>query len=369
MRVKCRLRRLLSDHGFDHHGIIGEIASALDVHRHTVAKLYSGNADTLRLDVLGDLADWLIAKGVPAEKLPQELLGPDALWDHIRRSNTVMIYLGEYETGGPQRLARSMIARHDAGVATDLVRQLARYGLLREVDISYVPLRYSDDGTYSVLHKDRNHARHLFEAMRARERHGGATSAFLIGSQKINFMVEQLVASCFDFHPFEAAGPKRFVPFYLLYRSGDPALPSCFGGRAPPPNFSGRKDPGIYYMTKDGWQSCLYREGHQDAGIVITSYQPANNAVEVALFGFSSAATASVGKYFLERADEFWPPTADLGDRQIGVYICRFSYASGEMWANQNFQCKVEPLSIDVLTRRGDGSRDRTARKKRGGQK
>ena len=44
--------------------------------------------------------------------------------------------------------------------------------------------------------------------------------------------------------------------------------------------YKGNPDPGIYYMTGDGWQSCEYREGQQDAGVVITTYQSANNAVE-----------------------------------------------------------------------------------------
>jgi len=365
MKIKSRLRRILIEHGFDHHGIIGEISDALKVHRHTIAKLYNGDAVSLRLDVLGELAEWLMRKGVPGTKLPHELIGPDALWDHIRRSKKVMIYLGEYEPGGPQRLARSMISRHDAGVATDLVQHLVRHDSQREVDISYVAMRDAAGGASSVSVRDREEAKYRFEEMRSRESDAGSTSAFLIGSQKINFMVEELVATTFGFRPFESTASDRFVPFYLLYRERDPLMPSCFGGGAPPPKFKGRREPGIYYMTAEGWNSCLYREGHQDAGIVITTHQRANNAVEVALFGFSSASTASVGTYFLENADQFWPPTADVGGREVGVYVCRFSYTDGNMWGKQKFQCKVDRIDDKILAAAGAHTQSGLRRKKR----
>jgi hypothetical protein len=344
MKVQCRLARLLQEHDLDYRGVVGDIAAATKVTRQTVARLLRGDGTSLSLPMLGDLSQWLIDKGVPAETLPQNLIGPDAIWDHVRAAKRIAICLGEYEPEDPRRLARSMVARRDAEVATSLIRKLAHYRILmaKELFIHYVPFQYANPTGTSVRLKDRTNAHRLFEEMRLwQDSKQEPTVVFLVGSQKCNLLVEEMVASHFRCHPYVPASARRAVPLYLSYRQGDPPLDSCFGGTGHPSGAAGKREPGIYYRSGDDWVCCPYKDGASDAGVVIVAQHPLSRSLEIGIFGFSSVGTSAVGKYFLDHSDEFWPPNAELNGRHVGAYVCRFRYVE----EGQDPECRVFTLS------------------------
>jgi hypothetical protein len=198
----------------------------------------------------------------------------------------------------------------------------------QQLEFGYVPFQYSDSAPCTIPAEDRARAERLFDEIRQKQTDGRPSVTFLVGSCRINLLVEKLVASVFSCRPFDPPDRKWPVPFYLLYRPHDPDLPSCFGGRKPPPSCARPALPGIYYRSgNQHWTCCPNSEGG-DTGVVIVTFQEASQALEVALFGFSSASTAAVGNYFLKHADEFWPPNAELTGRQVAVYICQFTWTT-----------------------------------------
>ncbi|MFI5379393.1 MAG: hypothetical protein ACHRHE_08850 [Tepidisphaerales bacterium] len=348
MKIECRLRKLLRDHQLDRRGVLNEIAEYAETHRHTVSNLYTGSAVSINLKVLGRISEWLVDKGVPVEILPGALVGPGAMWDRIGLARRALVYMGEYVPGGPRKLARSMISRHDAEVASNIVKAMASRGHLREVEMSYVPFQYVSETSQVIRDEDKDLAKSTFERMRSREL--AQTAVFLIGSQKANLITEQLVASCFGAKPFTPPTRDFKLPFFVLYRKDDMATSSCFGGRSLPKAIALPALPGVYYQKTPGnWEGIAYDdETQQDAAIVVVTNEPNRNALEVALIGFSSISTANVGDYFLKNADDFWPPTAQREDRQIGVYICKFHRDPKQPDSNRP-ACEVTPIPADVL--------------------
>ncbi len=353
MKIECRLRKLLVDRKLDHRGVILEIAKHTGAHRHTISSLYNGDAVSVNLDLLGKISEWLIEKGVPIEILPGALIGPGAMWDRIGLASRALVYMGEYVPGGPRKVARSMISRHDAAVASNIVKAMARHGHLREVDISYVPFQYVSETSQVIREEDKALAKSTFERMRSREL--AQTAVFLIGSQKANLVTEQLVASCFGCKPFTPHKSDFRLPFFVLYRKDDMAMSSCFGARTLPKAIDLPSAPGVYFQAEpDRWEGVAYdEETGQDAAIVVVTNEPNRNALEIALIGFSSVSTESVGNYFLKNADDFWPPVAHRGDRQIGVHICKFRKCPTPTDAN-NLACEVIAISAKVLERQGE---------------
>ncbi|KKM06262.1 hypothetical protein LCGC14_1745720, partial [marine sediment metagenome] len=55
MRIAVRLKKILVDYKLDNHGVLREISDYLDVHRHTVGKLYRNQANSLSFKALGKL--------------------------------------------------------------------------------------------------------------------------------------------------------------------------------------------------------------------------------------------------------------------------------------------------------------------------
>jgi hypothetical protein len=158
-------------------------------------------------------------------------------------------------------------------------------------------------------------------------------------------LTECLVADCWGLESFKAAPKALRAPFWICYRPGDVHTVSAFGGSEVPKDISDRSRPGIFYRKKREWQCVEYLEGEQDAGVVIITYRAELHSLEIALIGFTGAATAAVGKEFLERPDRFWPPGSKKGDRQIGVYLCKFAKKAGT--AKQCYDnCEVQSLDV-----------------------
>lgn len=361
MQIEIRLRKILRDHNLDRHGIEQRLATDLNVHRHTIGKLYRNQLTNPSLKVLGELCDWLQAHGVSPDILPQALLGsrPAGLWRALAGQGTVHVYLGEYQEtreGSPSML---WISRRDSMVASELVQILTTPGDWGPgqptVLLQYVPFRFAAPGS-SVKKKqfreDIALSKETFAEMPSRS---GLGSSILVGSQRVLFLLEYFVADLFGCRPFKRfEGTEIKTPFFLVYRDHDRAVPSCFGDQRNPPKRKGKRTPGICYLDSDGrWVSCPWLSRQQDAGIIMTVYDPGTKGLEMAVFGFSGWGTEALGRQLLEDPTPFWPPYARLKGRQVGVYICQFTMEAqnspegAEMIRAKEF--KVIPMDKAIL--------------------
>ena len=192
MQVEIRLKKILREHGLDRHGITQRIARDLDLHRHTIGKLYRNQLANPSLKVLGMLCDWLQAHGVPADVLPHGLLGSraSALWHAVAGPGTVRIYLGEYQQMEPTAPEILWVSRRDSTVAGEIVQVLSTptdFGEARpKVLIEYVPFRFAKLGAHlkkAQFQSDLTRSREIFREMRSRRQ---SSAAVLIGSQRVN---------------------------------------------------------------------------------------------------------------------------------------------------------------------------------------
>lgn len=366
MKVEFRLKQLLIQTGQDHHGIIQQISDEAHVHRHTVKRLYRNQLSRPSLEVVGKVAAWLEEHGVPARDLPQLLLGrsPADLWRAVVAPGHVGIYLGEYEQVdlpvGPGR----WISLHDAEVAADLVKELTTSGRIvgdrPEVRLIYVPFRFSATAK-ELLQKpcpdDITRARELYDRMMSRGTH---ETAILVGSMRVNYMVEFLVSELFGCKPFETPKTPK-VPFWLTYKPGARGIPSCFGSPKNPQALGPVATPGIYYLEDEDtgrWAFCEWRQKQIDAGIVLTVRDAGTNSLVVAAFGFSGYGTEAISKELIERGSEYWGHEVVVDGRGVGVYICRCRLRISEHSSERSHRsvevehADVVPLSEKVLKKR-----------------
>jgi hypothetical protein len=350
MKVELRLKQVLQEHDLYRHGIEKQMAEGCKVHRHTIGKLLHNRAKNPSLKVLGKVCKWLVDHGVPAEKLPQALFGfrTPELWTAFGNAKKVAIYQGAYaHNAGEQNEIQSQslpqsISRHDAVVVGKIMSRLSSKEHMGEtrpgVEPSYVPFHFSlepSDVSGPGFEEDKKLARVIFEEMKRKE---GQESAILVGSQRVNYLVECLVADLFGCRPFEPVEKEPKVPFYLCYRDSDRPVPSCFGGRSGPPGLEGAPRPGTYYINEDGkWELIEWKQNEQDAGVVIVSRQA--DSVVLAAFGFSGLATCALGTELIDHGEQVWPdhanendsgkkgkearsePTVTKKDKEIGVYL------------------------------------------------
>ena len=240
MEIKVRLKKLLGDYELDEHGVIQRIAADIGVNRHTVAKLYNNRAPTLSLDLLSRLCTWLQSRGVPASELPGELFstGLAALWEAItRKRDEVTLYLGEYHATKPPFAASRWISTRDSAVVSTIIQQLSAGTETRSLwpglRLAYVPFRYSPgDRTvdHRLLDEDIARTAGIFARLKANARPG---TTIIIGSQRVNYLLEFFVADLFGCKPFTLSD-RPVVPFFSVYRETDQNTPSCFGDSATP---------------------------------------------------------------------------------------------------------------------------------------
>jgi hypothetical protein len=385
MKVELRLKQLLQEHNLYRYGVEQQMAKECKLHRHTIGKLLRNQMRNPSLEVLGRVCGWLVEHNVPAEKLPGALFGSRApgLWSAFGLSKNVGIYLGMYahvnqaQSKKGRRIVPTSIARHDAAVASKIIHLLSSKAEMGEdrpvVKTWYVPFQFTlERGEVSgPWHEaDKKTAKEIFRAMQKREQH---ESAILLGSQRVNYVVEWLVADLFGCEPFEIPEERPKVPFYLFYRDIDRSVPSCFGGRKNPPGLTGPYRPGTYYLnSRDEWQAVEYKQNEQDAGIVIIIRQ--GDTVVMAAFGFSGRATCAVGNELIEYPEKFWPDygenkgtgkkggthmaTVEMKGKEIGVYICHLAFFEHRdelsTWLIEDcdkVEVSVEPLGTSILQR------------------
>jgi len=346
VKIKFRLADVLAQYKLDRRGYKKEIADVMHYGQRKVNELLSGKPVSLCFEKLEQLVTWLVNQGVSPDELPGNLFGRDDLWDRVRQAVRVQIVLGKTLVPWANDSMSEMVATHDLEVAAKIVQELTLRSH-RSIDLAFenVGIQYSAKG--DVPAEYRAHAVGLFADMRKRQVQDPPKPSvtFSVASQRKNLMVELLIASCFGCDPFRPPPSGHPVPFYLMYRDGVPNLPSCFGGRAPPRISGASPGPGIYYRTEAGWRFLPNKDSMADAGVVFITFQENTEAMEVALFGFSSAATLAVGRHFFKRTDVFWPPVATLAGRQVGAYICGLNWPKGSTDAD----CEVIPLSKKVL--------------------
>ncbi len=363
MKIEIRLRQLLRDINKDHHGIEQELARDLNLHRHTIGKLYRNQLTNPSLKVLGELCDWLVDHGASPNILPQALLGsrPADLWRALAGQGTVHVYLGEYQETKEGSPAMLWISRRDSIVASELVQILTTPGdwgpHQPTVLLQYVPFRFAAPGA-SVKKKqfqeDIALSKDTFVKMPTRS---GLGSSILVGSQRVLFLLEYLVADLFRCQPFKRfEGTEIKTPFFLVYRDHDRAVPSCFGDQRNPPQRKGKRTPGICYLDSDNrWVSCPWVSRQQDAGIIMTVYDPGTKALEMAVFGFSGWGTEALGRQLLADPAPFWPGYAQSKGRDVGVYVCQFTMEAqnspegAEIIRTKDFE--VIPIDKKILER------------------
>jgi len=366
MDIGIRLKKLLAEYELDKHGIIRRIAADLDVDRHTIAKLYNNRSPTVSLALMGRLCTWLQSHGVPAEELPGLLFstGRAPLWEAIaRQQEEVTLFLGEYLSARQPSLASRWIASSDAVVAARVVQQLSMGGSQGtpgpRIKLAHVPFRYSpNDPTVDKqpLAEDIRRTGEIFTQLKER---GTTENTIIIGSQRVNYLLEHFVADLFSCRPFVNATGKAVVPFFSVYRETDQHTPSCFGGPQHPYRGRDSRMPGIHYVNSQGhWETCPWVQDREDAGIVITQREHRRRRITLAAFGFSGWATEAVGEQLVLREHLFWPPSTELKAKDVGIYICKFKYPpqlealrSGTGAEDASIQCEVLPLSDHTVRR------------------
>ncbi|MGE5296778.1 MAG: helix-turn-helix domain-containing protein [Solirubrobacterales bacterium] len=362
MKVECRLKDVLTEHGLDHHGVIQEIAEAVGVNRHTIAKLYNDRAPAVTFALLGRLCNWLVKKGVPADELPGALLGAGRapLWTAIsRQGGAVTIYLGEYQLTRDNEVLWRWISRRDSSVAALIVQRLSAGtkggSLPPPLGFEYIPFRYSPIDHIvdrQVLDEDIRRTQAVFDRV---QHAANAGTTIIIGSQRVNYLLEFFVADLFGCRPFVSPSGKPSVPFFSVYRSSDQNTPSCFGGPENPFRSRDKTKPGLHYLNDRGqWETCPWLCDQQDAGIVVSLKDHRRGSLVLAIFGFSGWATEAIGGQMVLKEDLFWPPTVKLKTREVGVYVCQLTnIASAKDDADQGHiqtgACEVIPLGERTL--------------------
>lgn len=314
MAIEIRLKQVLQERGLYTYGVEKRIADACGVHRHTIGSLLRSKMKNPSLSILDKVCRWLIDMGVPSEELPGALFAfrPPTLWRAIAGRSKVVIYLGMYVHSSrhtPAVPAPMSIARHDAEVATNIINLLnSRADMgdsVPKVRTQYVPFQYTarkPSLTPERFENDKKGAQEIFAGMCSRK---DEENAILLGSQRVNYVVECMVADLFGCDPFEPVRKIPKVPFYLLYRDFDQPVPSCFGGPENPGWLKGNAPCGTYYLDPAGkWNLIEWKQQEQDAGMVIVVRD--GKTIDLAAFGFSGRATKAIGTKLIEESRAFW---------------------------------------------------------------
>jgi hypothetical protein len=195
-----------------------------------------------------------------------------------------------------------------------------------------------------ILDEDIRRTRSLFNRI---QRDTKATS-IIIGSQRVNYLLEFCVADLFGCRPFTLPSGQPSVPFFSVYRPTDQNTPSCFGGMENPFRSKDKDRPGLHYVNERGqWATCPWIRNEQDAGVVITLRDHRTSSLVLAIFGLSGLATEAVGEQLAIKEDLFWPPAVRLKSKDVGVHVCRLTYA---LDGDDPSQGRVKASSCEVIS-------------------
>lgn len=355
MHMEMRLKKILADSRLDERGVIQKIAEETGLHRHTVRKIYHNKLRSPSLDTLEKICDWLIANGVPRSLLPHGLFGmrPSDLWQAIAAPGEVVLFIGKHTETRESNALFEWIAQRDAGVMARIVQLLSEPGQIEQrpkVRIEYVPFRFERrrrGGSNTVFEEDAAKAAAMYEALKT---NASRRSAILIGSQRVNYLVECLIADLFGCKPFVPVQEQDAdVPIYHIYRDAEHSVPSCFGGEKTLPGCTEQVEPGTYYRDANGeWQGLPWKRAERDAGIVITVRNPGSDTMRVAVFGLSGWGTAEVGRQLCINPDFFWQAKMDGGCPRVNVFVCSIVFAPNGA-SNGEDEVKIESFKVIPL--------------------
>ncbi len=338
MRIELRLKSIMRKHNLLHYGIETKMANELHLNRQTIRKLLHNKAVNPNLDTLSKICGWLVENGVPSESLPGDLFGvrPSGLWAAIGDLKNVACYLGLYNHGQNLPDDYKTIARYDAAVLSKIINKITSSAELRNahpvIDVRYVPFQNSPRSRRpggAAFEFDKSGARHIYRDMRKNEK---KTVSILLGSQRVNYLVEYFVADLFGLEPFKTLRGKKLPPLFLCYRGYDRHVPSCFGGKNTPRALDGAARPGMYYQEKkNDWKLIEWNNGMQGCGAVFIIRE--ETRIEIALFGLSGRSTSAIGNALITHPHKFYPDFV-LEDevsriprgREVYGYACKVEF-------------------------------------------
>lgn len=373
MRYSFRLAELLG-HVPDPRkrpGTIKTIVEYTGLDRHQVAALLKNEVKYIPLKALSRLCDYLIEHGhVPADQLPGALFAvePENFWEMLARRKRLELCMGVRRDEADNADSAWVVAS-DSLLLGELLNGVSTLG-----GTAHHHVMPSGNAKPHPEHIKQTLVWSPFQAEDAVVKERGAEvyrefdhttsdkALICLGSMKSNPVVELIVSSAFHGTPYvsedDIADPNdRTVPFYLRFRSFDPAAQSCFGGTS---LAAGRDDgPGIYYRKADDTWDCVpWKEKDSDAALVFYLHREAQGRLEMVLCGFSGRATRLLAKMLSSRAQNFWPPTFEGQGLQMGAYILQFQIApsgsksSDLLRTDLSASMKVIPIESSVLERR-----------------
>lgn len=331
MVIKMRLRKLLQDHNLYYRGVQRDIARDLQIHRQTVSKMFSGEVGTISTKVLSDICTWLLDRKVPLRELPASLFGRGRgkLWQEFAEKGKCSFFIGEYHEPREPGVVWKWLSRNDTIAAGLFAQQLSMPqeenlpspGLFFE----YIPFHYplqSYDSRQEPLAQDIQSSARIFNKMLSDKN----TSSILIGSQRVNYLLEHFVANLFKCTPFTSYSQLR-VPWFMVYRQSDHLVPSCFGGTVRPGGGTEGSQPGLHYINEKGkWVAFPWHMHKQDGGVVVVVRDHEKDTISMALFGFGGVTTEAIARITVLQEERFVEPQWETNNREIGVFICLLKY-------------------------------------------
>ncbi|MEE9391955.1 MAG: helix-turn-helix transcriptional regulator [Planctomycetota bacterium] len=352
MAVQFRLKELAQEFGIQLHGKTSDIQEALGVERQTVSRLINSRTSSVSFEHLQRLSDWLLKNVDPSKRpalqamLPGALFSFTGIWERLVHADELTAFLGErcsmpnakISLGSPR-----WIAGADAEAATGLIHGLTQAGGRFQFKWKNIPFHYdielNNSGSTTKpkasvsqketakllaaqLDKDTKEVARLHGRMMKNENRAN----IIIGSQRINLLVEQFVASLFSATPFKERHKNSTVPFYLQYRPDGYLYPkSCFGGDGARAGVSKNRMPGIHYKSsKTKWAYIPWEQSKTTSGITIIHQDLSLNSVAVALIGYSREGTLKLSQLFQDDPRRFGPLHEISKDRRLGVFACQF---------------------------------------------
>jgi hypothetical protein len=173
------------------------------------------------------------------------------------------------------------------------------------------------------------------------------TSSILIGSQRVNYLLEYFVANLFKCTPFTSYEQLR-VPWFTVYRESDHQVPSCFGGKTRPGGGSQATMPGLHYINEKGkWTALPWRMHQQDGGVVVVVRDHDKDSVNMAIFGFGGVTTETIARFTVLQEEQFVEPQWETSSKEIGVFICTLKYRSSRLPGET--EETVTPSSYEII--------------------
>jgi DNA-binding Xre family transcriptional regulator len=336
MEVKMRLEKLLQEYHLYYRGIRQDMARDLGLHRQTVSKMFNGQIGTISTSTLSSICTWLIDRGVPSRVLPAALFGHGRgkLWQEFAGKEKCSLFIGEYHEPREPEVVWKWLSRSDTIALGIFAQQLS---MPQEENVGspglffeYIPFHYplqSYDVRQEPLAQDIQRSGNIFNKMLTDKN----TSSILIGSQRVNYLLEHFVANLFKCSPFTSHEQIR-IPWYTVYRESDHLVPSCFGGKVRPGGGSQCSEPGLHYIDEKGkWVAFPWHMHKQDGGVVIIVRDHEKDTISMAVLGFGGVTTEAIARITVLQEERFVEPQWETSSREIGVFICLVKYQANRL--------------------------------------